>query len=136
MNEPNPKLMDVIFLALDHGIESVKSSGGPLIPFVVTEGSERKLDVFVLEQLEEALAKAREFVDMANPEITFYAIAHDGYLTVNEVKSDAILVEGGERGNSKALLFAQRYEPKKGFFSKFKTFGNPAFIGETENRLK
>ena len=38
MNEPNPKLMDVIFLALDHGIESVKSSGGPLIPFVITEG--------------------------------------------------------------------------------------------------
>jgi hypothetical protein len=107
MNEPNPKLMDVIFLALDHGIEAVKSSGGPLIPFVVTEWSERKLDVFVLERLEEALAKAREFVDKANPEITFYAIAHDGYLKVNEVKSDAILVEGGARGNSRAILFAQ-----------------------------
>jgi len=78
MTESNPKLMDVIFLALDHGIESVKSSGGPLIPFVVTEGLEWKLDVFVLEQLEEAVAKAREFVDKANPEIIFYAIAHDG----------------------------------------------------------
>ena len=136
MNEPNPKLMDVIFLAIDHGIESVKSSGGQLIPFVVTEGLERKLDVFVLEQLEEAVAKAREFVDKANSEITFYVIAHDGYFTVNEVRSDAILVEGGERGNSKALFFAQRYEPKKGLFSKFKTIGNPVFIGETENRLK
>jgi hypothetical protein len=73
MNEPNPKLMDVIFLALDHGIESVKLSGDPLIPFVVTEGLERRLDVFVLERLEEAVAKAREFVDKANPEITFYA---------------------------------------------------------------
>jgi hypothetical protein len=62
MDEPSPKLMDVIFLALDHGIESVKSSGGPLIPFVVTEGSERKLDVFVLEQLEEALANFALFV--------------------------------------------------------------------------
>jgi hypothetical protein len=60
MNEPNPKLMDVIFLALDHGIESVKSSGGPLIPFVVTEGSERKLDVFVLEQLEEACGSSQD----------------------------------------------------------------------------
>ena len=136
MNEQNPKLMDLIFLALNHGIEIVKSSGGPLIPFVITEGVERKLDVFALEQLEEALARAREFVDKANPEINFYAIAHDGYLTVNEVKSDAILVEGGERGSSKALLFAQRYELKKGFFSRFKTVGNPAFIGETENRLK
>ena len=136
MNEPNPKLMDVIFLALDHGIESVKSSGGPLIPFVVTEGLERKLHRFALEQLEEAVGKAREFVDKAPPEVTFYAIAHDGYLAVEGVKSDAILVEGGERGTSKALLFAQRYEPKKGFFSKFTTIGNAAFIGETENRLK
>ena len=136
MNEPNPKLMDVILLALDHGIECVKSSGGPLIPFVISEGTERKMDVFVLEQLEEAVVKAREFVDNAAPEVTFYAIAHDGYLTLEGEKFDAILVEGGERGTSKALLFAQRYEPKKGFFSKLKSLGNPAFIGETENRLK
>jgi len=134
--EPNPKLMDVVFLALDHGIESVKSSGGPLIPFVITEGPERKLDRFVLEELEEAVSKAREFVDNAAPEVTFYAIAHDGYLTFGGEKFDAILVEGGERGTSKALLFAQRYEPKKGFFSRFKTIGNAAHIGETENRLK
>ena len=136
MNEPNPKLMDLIFLALDHGIESVKSSGCPLTPFVISEGPERKLDRFFVEQLQEAVAKAREFVDHAAPEITFYAIAHDGYLTIQGEKFDAILVEGGERGTSKALLFAQRYEPKKGLFSRFKTIGNAVTIGETENRFK
>jgi len=128
--------MDLVSLALDHGIESVKASGGPLTPFAVTEGEKRELHRFALEQLEDALAKARDFVDKANQEIIFYAIAHDGFITVEGKKHDAILVEGGERGTLKALLFAQRYEPKKGIFSKFKTIGNAAFVGETENRLK
>jgi hypothetical protein len=136
MNEPNPKLMDVIFLAIDHGIESVRSGGGPLIPFVVTEGPKRELNRFALERLEEGVAKARDFVEKAGSEITFYAIAHDGFLTVEGNKFDASLVEGGERRAPKALLFAQRYEPPKGFYSKFKTIGNPAFTGEAENRLK
>jgi len=136
MDEPNPKLMDVIFLALDHGIDSVRASGGLLIPFAVTDGLKRELNRFAMEQLEEAVAKARAFVDQANSEVIFYAIAHDGYSTVEGTKFDSILVEGGERGAPKALLFAQRYESKKGFFGKFKPIGNAAFIGETENRLK
>ena len=136
MNDPNPKLMDVIFLALDHGIESVRASGGPLIPFVITEGSKRELNRFAVERLEDGIIKAREFVVKAHAEVTFYAIAHDGYITLEGRKFDAILVEGGERGNPQSLLFAQRYEPKKGFFSRFKTIGNAGFIGETENRLK
>lgn len=136
MNEPNPKLMDVIFLALDHGVDSVRASDGPLTPFAVTEGSKRELTRFAAEQLEEAVARARAFVAQASLETSFYAIAHDGYITVEGQKFDAILVEGGERGTPKALLFAQRYAPKKGFFGKFKTLGNAAFIGEAENRLK
>lgn len=136
MDEPNPKLMDVIFLALDHGVDSVRASGGPLIPFAVTEGSKRELNRFATEQLEEAVAKVRAFVDQVSPEISFYAIAHDGYITMEGQKFGSILVEGGERGKPKALLFAQRYAPKKGFFGKFRTIGNAAFIGEAENRLK
>ncbi len=136
MDEPNPKLMDVIFLALDHGIDSVRASGGPLIPFTITEGSKRELNRFATEQLEEAVAKARAFVEEASSEVIFYAVSHDGFITVEGRKFDSILVEGGERGAPKALIFAQRYEPKKGFFGKFKTIGNAVFISETENRLK
>jgi hypothetical protein len=66
MTEPNPKLMDIIFLALDHGIESVRSSGGPLTPFVITQGSERNLTRCASEKLEEALANAREYSQLHN----------------------------------------------------------------------
>jgi hypothetical protein len=128
--------MDVIFFALDHGIESVRASGGPLIPFVIIEGSKRELNRFVLERLEDALARACEFVAGASVDAAFHAIAYDEYITVEGNKFDSILVEGGERGRPKSLLFAQRYQPKKRLFSKFRTIGNAAFIGEAENRLK
>ena len=90
----------------------------------------------VTEEDEKYLDKARQFVDESSTAINFYAIVHDGYITVEGKKFDSVLVEGGERGSPQALLFAQRYQSQKGFFSKFKTIGNAAFIGETSNRLK
>ena len=51
--------MNLVFLALDHGIESVRG-GGPSIPFVVAEtAGERHLQRFVANTLEERLHHAR-----------------------------------------------------------------------------
>jgi hypothetical protein len=44
MEEPSAELMDLVFAAPDHGIDSIKGGGGPLMPFAVTETAEgRKL---------------------------------------------------------------------------------------------
>ena len=86
-------LATLAFVALDHGIESVRE-GGPLIPFAIHEGldGERNLTRFVAEREKEGEARAREFArqNIADGRV---AIAWDGYLTVDGDRADAILVE-------------------------------------------
>jgi hypothetical protein len=60
-----------------------------------------------------------------------YAIAWDGYITLEGRKWDAILVEAGEAQEPRGVLFAQRYQAgaKKLFRrSKNERVGNAALI--------
>ena len=124
------ELMDLVFAALDHGIDSV-SEGGPLIPFALAVGSEgRALTRYAAEALEDGVAQARDHA-RENPELNLVAIAYDGYLTIEGERSDAIFVEGQERSAAASVVFAQRYRPG-GRLRKFTTIGNPAFVGEGE----
>jgi hypothetical protein len=132
MNEPSEKLMALIFKALDHGINSIEDGSGPLIPFVLTETT---LDRFAAELLEVGLQEARNYVSKFDESVCEYAIAYDGFVTVENTKYDAIFVEAAERGNPSGFVYAQRYKPKKGFFGKFKTIGNTLFLGETDQLL-
>ena len=121
------ELIEVVFAALDHGIGSVSISGGPLIPFTLTEdGAGRHLARFVAETLEESLIQAR--TQVAASDADRVAIAHDGYLTVEGERSDAIFVEAQDRGSPSCLVFAQRYRPG-GRLRKLSRIGNPALTG-------
>ena len=123
-------LMELVFVALDHGIDSV-TEGGPLIPFALTETSDgRDLTRFAPGTLEEGQALARDHVRAAGAERA--AIAYDGYLTVEGDRNDAIFVEAQERGQSDSVMFAQRYRPG-GRFKKFATIGNAAFVERGES---
>ena len=122
--------MELVFVALDHGIDSV-TEGGPLIPFALTEtGDGRDLTRFATETLEEGQARARDHVRAAGADRA--AIAYDGYLTVEGDRNDAIFVQAQERGESDSVLFAQRYRPG-GRFKKFTTIGNAAFVERGES---
>ena len=124
--------MELVFLALDHGIDSV-TEGGPLIPFALTETSDgRELTRFAPGTLEAGHALAREHVRAAG--LDRAAIAYDGYLTVEGDRNDAIFVESQERGQSDSVVFAQRYRPG-GRFKKFTTIGNAAFVDRGESLL-
>ena len=133
--EMSEKFADLVFMALDHGVDSVRA-GGPLIPFLVTErGSERTLQRFVAERLEQGEAQGRQILASLPAEVTAYAFAYDGFLTIEGTKVDAILVEASERGRRAGVRMAQRYTPKK-FLRSFQTIGNPAFVGECESLSK
>ena len=122
--------MELVFVALDHGIDSV-TEGGPLIPFALTETSDgRDLSRFATETLEEGQARARDHVRAAGADRA--AIAYDGYLTVEGDRNDAIFVEAQERGEGYSVMFAQRYRPG-GRFKKFTTIGNAAFVERGES---
>ncbi len=119
--------MELAFAALDHGIASV-ADGGPLIPFAMIETpAGRTLARFVADTLEEGQARAREHVGAA-ADAQRAAVAYDGYLTLEGIRSDAIFVEAQERGEAAAVVFAQRYRPA-GRFKKFDTVGNAGFFG-------
>lgn len=119
-------LMEVVFAALDHGIDSVRK-GGPLIPFVLEQGEEgRSLSRFAAERLEEGVEQARTHASASGGDLV--AVAWDGYLTVDGERSDAVFVEAQERGAPTSLVFAQRYRPG-GRLRGFGAVGNPAFAG-------
>ena len=117
----------LIFFALDHGMESIKNNSGPLVPFVISYKriGERILTRFLTDRLEQGIEKARKFVFNARFDLEMYAIAYDGYVTLEGQKYDAIIVEGGMRKIEQGMRLAQRYE-KKGFIIKKNVpIGNP-----------
>ncbi len=134
-DKENVKLNSLMFLALDHGVDSVRA-GGHLIPFVMTESKgKRSLNRFASERLEVGQEEARKFVSKSGDKTEMYALAYDGFVTIEGKKYDAIIVEAGQRGNKEATLIAQRYKPKK-LLQKFEVIGNPALIGSNKNLLK
>ncbi|HEY1424936.1 MAG TPA: hypothetical protein VGF20_15900 [Candidatus Acidoferrum sp.] len=126
----NTKLNDIAFKALDHGVDSVKASGGPLVPFVLTES---KINRFVAESLEEGKKKAEEFLSTQSGE-PVVALAYDGYLTLTGQKYDAIFVRAFAKEEELGIVLAQRYQPAK-FLRKFQTIGNPALVERPRNPL-
>ncbi len=133
---PSVPFADLFFFALDHGIRSIEDGGGPLISFavVVDTKGHRNLHRFVTEQLEDGVKSARKYVADHEDELQMYAIAWDGFVTVEGKRTDAILVEAGDRGETKGVLFCQRYVPGNGS-TKLERIGNPGLIGRPENLL-
>lgn len=137
--DPSQEFADFLWLALDHGFGSIENGGGPLIPFTMTVNVDgaRKLTRYASEQLEKGVALAQESI---RPDISLrmYAIAWDGFVTMDGKRTDAIIVEAGEKGARLAAVFCQRYliHPRKLFRSaKCERIGRPALIGQPTSRL-
>ena len=131
----NTELNDLMFEALDHGFYSVED-GGPIIPFVMTKNinNEKGLQRFVAERIEDGVEKAKEYIEKNRNTIKIYALVFDGYITLEDKKADAILVEaGGIEGE--AIVLAQRYELKGFLKKKNYRVGNPALIDKPKSRL-
>ncbi len=133
--DPSLTLGDLLFAALDHGVNSVRE-GGPLVPFVMAE-AEGKLSLkrFVAEPYEKAVAEAKASVPNLPEQTNLYAIVYDGFVTVSGKKYDAIIVHGAERGKGEAYLLAQRYIPARSG-EVLELVGNPAFIGREHDLFK
>lgn len=130
----NPQFAELVFLALDHGIDSLRN-GGSLIPLVFYDGPEgRQLHRFLTGDLEASVRPAREHIATRPADVTAYALAYDGHVTLDGQKQDAVLVEASERGRGAGVFMAQRYMPKR-FLRRLRVVGNPVLIGECETLL-
>lgn len=119
---------DLAFVALDHAAESIRS-GGPLIPFVVTEsGGERSIERCVADTLEASLDQARQTAHSRLPACDRLAIAFDGFITFEGARTDAVYVHAFERGQSQGPQLALRYK-RAGLLRKNKPVGNPIMLG-------
>jgi hypothetical protein len=101
--------------AVEYALGSIEDMQGPLIPFTFVLDAnadlrERKLVLtrFASETLEEGLAAAQASI-VPSADTSMYAIAWDGYATVDKVKYDAVLIETGESGKEDAAVHAQPY---------------------------
>jgi hypothetical protein len=119
---------DLVFFALDHGVNSVRE-GGVLVPFIVYENDEkRSLHRYAADTLEESLRQARLAASRLPGTVEACAIAYDGFVTLKNRKFDAIIVEAAEHGKSVGVKLAQRYHPKR-FLRPFRADGNPLSLG-------
>lgn len=136
MSENTIEMNDLLFAALDHAVASIRN-GGPLVPFtmITKKEGDTKLDRFAMEMLEQGLEAAQSYVDSLKDEIRMYAIAWDGYITIEDKKWDSIFVEAGEATSEHGVLMIQRYEKKGMLFKKNIPYGNPAQIGMPISKL-
>lgn len=135
----SPELETLSLLALEHGFNSISDSEGPLVPFTIIEGPDgQELHRFVVGdfELELSVEAAQNSIASSRAELSRYAIAWDGYVTEPGRKTDAILVEAGERGT--AVLLAQRYGPlepdAEGKLVRA-CLGDPVMLGQVPSRL-
>ena len=139
--EPSEQFASFFFLAIDHAFASIEDEIGPLIPFVmfVDRAGDRTLQRFVAEQLEEAVEQAHGFILENQSAWQMYALAWDGFITIEGKRTDGLFIEAGERGDSDAVLFCQRYVPAaKKFFrtTKAQRIGNPGVVERPKSRLE
>jgi len=87
------------------------ATGETLLPFVITEGGRGAILSIDAEEAAEQIAMAQRSVDDLPAEASAWAFAYDGYLTLDEEKTDAVFFEVGERSNISILVYAQRYRP-------------------------
>lgn len=124
LEDLNKGFVELIRAVLEHGIDSVRDSDVPLVPFVVVEspGGDRQF-----QSCNGGVDQAMEFAASADS-LSRVVMVYGGSATVDGEKSDAVLAVGRERGATNTVLVAQRYAPKK-FLKKFATVGNPTVVG-------
>jgi alpha/beta superfamily hydrolase len=123
--------MDLVLLALDHGVGSISDARGEaLIPFLLTqEDSGRSLKRFAGATLEESVAMARAHAATLPASVQVVAIAFDGFVTLEGTKAEAVIVQVQRRGSARSGSYAQRYL-REG--TRITTLGNALSLGDGE----
>ena len=109
---------------------------GDHCPTLVTYGPHGKpLDLITLGTTSPELAASRAAIAAgrgwvaADDGVHSYVLWWDGFLTINDRRTDAVCCEAGVRGEESAFLFAQRYVVEDG---KLVKLGRPRLLGPVE----
>ena len=131
----NPKLMDLMYDASQDAVNEVRRTGS-LSPYAILEtmAMHRMIQSFKTARLEIGHEEAQKAILAAPPEATRYAFAWLGYVTLDGVRYEAILVGGGERGEQQGAIMALRYKQHLPEV-RYEPIGNPMILPPGENLL-
>jgi hypothetical protein len=135
--QPSPELVTMFIEALDLAVDCFGSGDHtPFILYVNESGDSHFIDVEDVKGNVDAnlVEAAREIVSNIGEKGQRYVLAYDSYLTTDGVKTDAAIVEAGEKGAPDAFIVAQRYRVKKRSREPEK-IDKPAIIGSTKQLL-
>ena len=106
-DHPPAQAMDLVATALGRALDEVARTGGPLVPMAMQPASDGiQLHRYDGDRLEDALASARaQLAEMRGD----WVLVWDGYLTIDEWRTDALYAHLELRGERRAHLFAWRY---------------------------
>lgn len=105
--QPTPAAIDLVATALGRALDEVVTTGGPLAPVAVHPTDDGiELRRFAAGRIEESLATARgELAGVARD----FVLVWDGYLTIDEWRTDALYAHLELADEDTAHLFAWRY---------------------------
>lgn len=99
--------LDLVATALGRALDEVVRTGGPLVPMAVRPSPDGiQLQRYDGDRLEAALASARD--DLAGS-AGDWVLVWDGYLTIDDWRTDALYAHLELHGEPAAHLFAWRY---------------------------
>jgi hypothetical protein len=135
-------LLHLAFTGLDHAIDSVEASGGPLIPFVFARtGEGLSLHRFAADRLEDGVTAVEQRLEAVmagtdgeqivgmDAEVDGACGAWDGYITVEGRRTDAVLARAVDRTGAEVVL-AQRYEVRGLLRKTARRVGNVALLAD------
>ena len=138
MAEVSDKLWELASEAFDLAVDCFAvGKSNPIVLFDDSSGQRHMVDVKdaqgnVTPELVEAARGVLS--ESASAAAQRYAIAFDGYLTVDGKRLDAAFVEAGERGQPEAVVFAQHYRVKKRS-GKVERVGRPILVQAAQQLL-
>jgi hypothetical protein len=132
--DENPKLLKLMYDTLQRACIEIGQTGeqNPLAVIETPDG--QFVQGFKNERLEVSHDEARRALLAAPADAMQYALAWAGYLTVEGVRYETVLVGGGERGLARGVTIGQRYHQKLPGVM-FQAIGNLAILGTGENLL-
>ena len=138
MREISTKLQTLASEAIDLALDFF--SAGEQNPFILLVDELSKNTFIDVKDVEGNVSV--QLVDMAKQIVSKvsvrstqrYVIAYDSYVTMDGVRTDAVIVEAADRGDPDAFLIAQRYRVKKRS-KKPEKIGSPVIIGSAGQLL-
>ncbi|WP_415950745.1 hypothetical protein [Streptomyces sp. KLOTTS4A1] len=135
LDDAPEELLALALAAIHHAVESLRETKGQsLTTFVLIEYADgRKLVRCRADTFEREAEIAREQLRKAGTDCLRYALAHDGYFTVDQERSDAVVVQAWENNGEPGIQLAQRYATvRRKLRLSCEVVGHPAFAGVVE----